>query len=228
MLLNTKALKRLINGRKNGVSSGGAGDSFILDSGSPILGGADNFDYSFTNRKLVFSIVVIALSIIIQEAAFNDLRVFANKPNIILASLVLISMSVEPAFAMFLGLFSGLAVDIAFGRYLGFYGLIYMYFCVVTAAVMRPRFKGRPIVYLSTAPLFFFVYTLVAGFGARFMSLYASKATVLYEDFGGHLLMRILPSSLYTYLVFIFLLLPVTLMLNKLGRFKRKGIGFKS
>ncbi|MBQ7445500.1 MAG: hypothetical protein IJS71_06160 [Clostridia bacterium] len=227
MFLNTKAIKRFFRRGRPGPFTHGAKDSFILHTGNAILGGAEQFDYATTRGKIVFSVFAAALAIFVQEAFFNDLRIFGTKPNILLALLVLISMSSDGTFSMFLGLFSGLAVDISLGRYIGFYGLIYMYFCIITAAVVRPAFKGKMVFYISSGPVFITLYTLVEGFGARFLSLYASRAPVLYEDFFGHLLYRTLPSSLYTYVVYLALLVPVTYALGKLGRGRRKAIDFR-
>ncbi len=228
MILNTKAIKRFFKRGKSDVSSRRTKDSFVLDTGNVFIVGADRFDTTLTRSRILFSIFVAAFSILIQESVFNDLRIFGIKPNILLAALVLISMSSDPTFALFLGLFSGLAVDISFGRYIGFYALIYMYFCVITAAAVRPAFKGKMVFYVSTGPVFIFVYTLICGFGSRFLSLYASKAPVLYSDFSGHLLRRILPESLYTYIVFLVLLVPVTLTFIKLGHGGKKGIDFRN
>lgn len=226
MFLNTKAIKRFFRKGKSGESASGARESFRLYTRSVFLGGEGDFDAALTGRKLAFSIFAAVISVILQEAIFNDLRVFGAKPNILLAVIVLISMSSEPTFAMFLGLFSGLAVDVSFGRYLGFYALVYMYVCFLTALAVRPAFKGKIVFYVSSGPVFIFAYTFVLGFLARFLSLYASRAPLLYEDFAGHLLRKILPSSLYTYLFFLVLAVPVTLALKKLGRDRRKGIDF--
>ena len=228
MTIGDRSSGRLTGKGKRGFSASGVKKNFILDTGNLFRGAAGDFDSSYSNGKLVFSIIVAALSILLQEALFNDLRIFGVKPNILMASVVLISMSSEPLFAPFLGLFSGLAVDVSFGRYIGFYGLIYMYFCAAASAATRPRFKGRLLYYVSVSPLLLFIFTLVSGFGARFLSLYASRAPALYEDFAGHLLSRILPSTLYTYMIFLLLLLPVTLALRRLGREKKKVIDFRN
>lgn len=228
MFLNTKAIKRLFRKGKTGDTVHGARDSFVLYTGNVFLGSEGDFDSTLTRRKTVFSILAATLAIILQESLFNDLRIFGCKPNVLLAALVLISMSSDPTFALFLGLFSGLAVDVSFGRYLGYYALIYMYFCFITAAAVRPPFKGKMVFYISTGPVFIALYTLIYGFGARFLSLYASRAPSLYEDFFGHLLKRVVPESIYTYLIFLVLLVPVTLALKKLGRDKRKNINFKN
>ncbi len=226
MFLNTKAIKRFFKKGKNGMSASAAKGSFRLYTRSVFLGGEGDFDSSFTQRKLVFSAILAFTALILQESIFNDLRIMGTKPNLVLAVIVLISMSSEPRFAMFLGLFSGLASDVAFGRYLGFYALIHMYICFLTALAVRPFLKGRIVFYMVSGPVFIFTYTLGLGFCARFLALYASRAPVLYEDFAGHILKKVIPSALYTYFFFLVLAVPVTLALRKLGRDKRKGIDF--
>lgn len=226
MSLNEKAARRFSKKGKTGLT-GSAGKSFVLHTGNAFSGGDSDFDYTQTGRKTFLSALIAIAAIVVQEGIFNDLRVFGAKPKILLAVLVLISMSSDMTFSLFLGFFSGLAVDVTFGRYLGFYALTLMYFCFITSVLVRPLFKGKYLFYITAGPYFIFSYTLISGFLARFLALYASRSPSLYGDFAGHLVKRIIPESVYTYIVFAVLVFPVTLALKKTGRDRRKKIDFK-
>ena len=223
MFLNTKAIKRLFRRRLSGTGGDKTKDSYRLETGNVFISGEENFDTQITSGRIVFAALTVIAAVLFQEAVFNDLRVFGVKPNLVLAVLLLAAMCSETDFGLVLGVVAGFSIDIVFGRYLGFYGLMYMLTCFFTAFVVRPRMKGKVLNYLAVAPVLIFIFQSALSFGARFLSLYASKAPALYENTGRHVLLRIVPSTVYTYLIFALIAVPFTVAWRKLGRRRRGG-----
>ncbi|MBP5765744.1 MAG: rod shape-determining protein MreD [Clostridia bacterium] len=223
MFLNTKAIKRLFRRRLAGTGGDKTRDSYRLETGNVFMSGEENFDTQITSGRIVFAALAVFAAIVLQEAVFNDLRMFGVKPNLVLAVLLLASMCSETDFGLVLGVVSGFSIDIVYGRYLGFYGLMYMLTCFFTAFIVRPRMKGKVLNYLAVAPFLIFIFQSALSFGARFLALYASRAPQIYQNAGRHVLVRIVPSTVYTYLIFALLAVPFTVAWRKLGRRRRGG-----
>ena len=78
-------------------------------------------------KHIIFYILSAVFLALVQEAFFNDLRIFGAKPNLTLALLCVTAVRMDYAEAMVYGLSTGLFVDIVYGRYIGLYGLLYLY-----------------------------------------------------------------------------------------------------
>ena len=78
-------------------------------------------------KHIIFYILSAVFLALVQEAFFNDLRIFGAKPNLTLSLLCVAAVRMDYAEAMVYGLSTGLFVDIVYGRYIGLYGLLYLY-----------------------------------------------------------------------------------------------------
>jgi rod shape-determining protein MreD len=118
---------------------------------------------------------------------------------------------------MFAGLFAGLYVDIMYGRYLGVYSLLFMLFAAFVSVISFEQVKLKTIWSLSIAIPSFLIYTMVESFTAKLIALARTGGTVLYENYGVHMLKRILPVTLYDVIIFFILFVPIRLIWDKLG-----------
>lgn len=183
----------------------------------------DYFDTSLSKKRMIISIVVMMLMIFVQEAVFNNLRIFGVKPFFPVVLLYIFAFVSEFRPAMYFGAGTGLYIDIVYGRFLGFYGIILMYAAVVAALIsMIPGFKsdnhkGKIGFMALFAPIYFFAYSVVESFFARFMLMYSNSTTILYVDYPEHMFSRILPASGYNFLVFIVIVWPVVALWRRIG-----------
>ena len=75
-------------------------------------------------KNIIFYILSTILLALLQEAFFNDLRLFGVKPNLTLIFLCITAVRMNYLEAVIYGVSTGLFVDIVYGRYIGLYGLL--------------------------------------------------------------------------------------------------------
>ena len=73
-----------------------------------------------SRKHIIFYILSAVFLALVQEAFFNDLRIFGVKPNLTLALLCVVAVRMNFTEAMIYGLSTGLFVDIVYGRFMGF------------------------------------------------------------------------------------------------------------
>lgn len=176
------------------------------------------FDTNFGKARIFAAIISLLLAIFIQEGFLNGLRLVSVKPNLFLVVLLCFSVSMDAKSAMILGAASGFFMDITYGRFLGFYAILYMYLAVIASAIVGRKIKGRPFYFFIFSPIAFFVFGVFQSVLSRLLIMYNSKSIVFFENFGQHILRRILPLSLYNGLLFIILIWPFTFLWIRLGR----------
>lgn len=119
--------------------------------------------------------------------------------------------------AMVLGVSAGLFFDILYGRYLGLYALLYMFFAVLASIAGPEQFREKKWWPCAVLPPLLFFYCIVESFAVRMLVLYAVKEGSLYAyGFGAHMVSRILPQTLYHIIVLAVLFVPVLWILKKL------------
>ena len=215
-IINGGAIKRMLWKRKRNISASYMSANYYIH-GDSLSETREEFDTEISGGRIAVGILLILLTFPVQEAFFNDLRLFGVKPNLSLVILFILSALSKPRFAMFYGLGLGLYTDIIYGKYLGFYALLFMYMGAVTAFLIRPKLKGRISVVMGAAPIAFFVYALTESFFARLLMIYSAESSVLYVDYWQHMTVRILPAVLYNVIVLFVTVWPVTALWAKLG-----------
>lgn len=170
------------------------------------------------NRKhIVFYIVTALLLAFLQEAFFNDLRIFDVKPNLTLVFLCICATRMDYMEAIIYGAATGVFVDIVYGRYIGIYGLLYLYFALLIVFITKQTNYSEKIWWpIAVAPLPIIVYGMLESFIIRLLSLYAGEAQVLYRyGYGTHFVQRIFPVAFYNILCIAILCVPVIKFLRK-------------
>ncbi len=167
--------------------------------------------------RILFVCISVLLLLAIQEAVFNDLRIFKAKPNLVLVFVYIISVVLKARPALFFGLFTGLYIDIMYGRYLGLFALQFMLFATLIAAVSPEFIKRSSVWSMSVAFPAFFIYSVSEGFANRLLTISKTGGTALYDNFGAHILYRILPVTIYDTLMFFILYIPVRYIWGRMG-----------
>lgn len=186
----------------------------------------DVFDTYLNKKRLIFSIIIMILLIFVQEAFFNNLRIFGVKPFFPVVLLYIFSFVSEFRPAMIFGVGTGLYIDIIYGRFMGFYGINLMYTAVFASLLSlipskkSENHKGKMIFMTVLAPVFFTLTTVIESFLARFMLMYSNSTDTLYIDYTTHFLHRILPVAGYNFLIFLVLVWPLVTLWKKAGKKK--------
>ena len=165
--------------------------------------------------KIALTALAIVLLGIIQAAFFPYLRFMGCMPDLIMCFCAVLALSLRPEKAMALGLCAGLYVDIMYGRYIGLYGLLFMYVCVGSALLMTTPAGEKKWFGFTVLPPMMLLYGIAESFSVRFVALCVSRGGKLYEyGYKAHFLARILPETVYNIaisLVFYLILLAVLL-----------------
>lgn len=165
---------------------------------------------------LYYCISVLVLAVL-QALLPQSVRMLGAMPQLLPVFVLLIASRMEKEEAMVFGVSAGFFFDVVYGRYLGFYGLLYMLFAVGASvsgpSILREK-KWWPCVVL---PPLLFLYCIVESFFIRVLTLYATKTGALYNyGYGTHMVTRILPQTLYHLVVLAFMMVPVLWILKKL------------
>jgi len=170
------------------------------------------------NRKhIIFYILSAVILALIQEAFFNDLRIFGVKPNLTLALLCVAAVRMNFTEAMLYGLSTGLFVDIVYGRYIGLYGLLYMYLAIALSFLTAELNYGEKLWWpIAAVPLPILVYGIAESFIIRLLAVYTGEAQHIYEGgFWTHFGTRILPVAFYNCICIAALMVPVLKFLDR-------------
>lgn len=217
MFFNFRSLKNIISRKTPQRIGDSSADRFDIGERISLLQSSEPVDTSLTFKRVLLTVLSLIFVLLLQEAVFNDLRVFSVKPDLVLAFLTVYASLSGNVYSLFTGLFAGLTVDIAFGRYMGFYALFYMLFCTLVSAVASLDLRGKFLYHFLSGPGFIMIFNMAFSLGARFMTVYATGRGVLYENYGRHFLCRILPASIYTSIIYVIVFLPVVLLWKKAG-----------
>ena len=167
-------------------------------------------------KNIIFYILSTILLALLQEAFFNDLRLFGVKPNLTLIFLCITAVRMNYLEAVIYGVSTGLFVDIVYGRYIGLYGLLYMYIALTIAFVTQQVNYSEKLWWpIAVAPLPLLLYGMIESFIIRLMAVYAGEAQVLFANgFGLHIIERLLPVAFYNCLCIAALCVPTVKFLD--------------
>lgn len=175
-------------------------------------------------KQIIFYIISAILLALIQEAFFNDLRIFGAKPNLTLILLCTAAVRMSITEAIIYGLSTGLFVDIVYGRYIGLYGFLYMYMAVIIVVITAGFNYSEKLWWpIAAAPLPIFVYGIAESLIIRLLAVYAGGAQQLYAGgFSLHFTTRILPTVFYNIICLAVLAAPVLRFLRRkpVGRYE--------
>ena len=154
-----------------------------------------------------FSVILLML---LQAAFFSDgkFQLFGQGSSLVLVFVYLVSIKCSFKGALMLGLFSGLALDIFYGRSIGFYGLLFLYIALLVRYCGQKFLTTGLRTVLFAVPVFF-VYRVTESFLARLLSLAVGGGSVLYTNYLRHLTVDILPCILYNEVVLLIMIAPV-------------------
>ncbi|MBE7064679.1 MAG: hypothetical protein E7384_02550 [Ruminococcaceae bacterium] len=215
--------KKIFSGSFMGEEKNIKSDTIIVQD-RLIVPDTEGFDTYPSKKRIIFSTIIMILALFLQEAFFNDLRIFGVKPFFPIVLIYIFAFVSELRTAMIFGACMGLYIDIVYGRFLGFYGLILLYSAVLASLIsMIPsketeNRKGKIGFMVVCAPAYFLSYTVAESFFARLMLMYSNSTSSFYIDYPAHFIRRILPVGAYDFLIFAVLVWPLVFLWKKAGK----------
>ena len=169
-----------------------------------------------SRKHIIFYILSAVILALVQEAFFNDLRIFGVKPNLPLAFLCVAAVHMNLTEAIVFGVSTGLFVDIVYGRYIGLYGILFMYIAIAIASATAEFSYGEKLWWpVVVSPLPLLLYGIFESFFVRLLAVYTGEAQQIYMGgFWHHFAVRILPVTFYNCICIAVLMAPVMKFLN--------------
>ena len=166
-------------------------------------------------KHIIYFILSVIILGVIQAAFFGNLRIFGAQPSLILCFIIIISLRAEPMEALIFGAGAGLYYDIVYGRYIGLFGLLYMYIAILAAVLFKESLREAKWWPLAVIPPLVMLEGLSESVIIRLITVYSTRAGRLYENgFMMHFTGRILPVFAYNLLAVCVLWFPVQFILK--------------
>lgn len=159
---------------------------------------------------VLYCIFSVLLLLFIQNGFFG-----AN-PDLVLIFVFLAGVRCRPRRAMLLGLFSGLAVDILYGRYIGIYGILFMIIAFAACQLSENVLNTKLRIIGAGAP-FFLGFGIIESFIIRLLSVTLGGGTVLYTNYWAHFAGNILPGVILNMVALIAMIFPTYILWRRLS-----------
>ncbi len=96
--------------------------------------------------KNLLRFIGIYVAFLLQSLLFQEIRIFSCSPDIMLALLVIFSVSLDIIPAAFLGAFAGLLMDVMYERVFGINLLIYMFLALFVSLATDRKNENSPLI----------------------------------------------------------------------------------
>lgn len=159
--------------------------------------------------QILFCIITGFVLVFIQNALF-----LSGGPNLILVFTLLIATKGRPNLAIAFAAVSGFSIDLVFGRYLGFYGLLFTVVALGTS-LLKDKLETKPAVIAYAVPVLL-VFNLLESFLTRLLAVLFGGSSVLYTSFGANFIRVILPGFAFDVIALLIMIFPVYIMWRRL------------
>lgn len=160
--------------------------------------------------QIIYCIFSVLLLLFLQHGFFSmgSFQINGQSPNLVLVFIYLVSVKCKPRRAVLLGLLSGLALDIFYGRYVGLYAILLMYTALAAALLSDKLLNSKWRIVAAGIPLFL-LFRVTESFAGRLLSLALGGGTCLYTDYIRHFTGAVLPCVLFNELCLAAMIFPV-------------------
>ena len=137
-------------------------------------------------QKLVFYTFFIIIFLLLQTTLLGYARVYDVAPNLLVVLVIVAAFMRGSVEGAAVGLFAGFAMDMMFGRTLGFYALLGIYLGVAAGSVNKRLFRENLLVVLFFTFIYsvayeYAVYVLSTVMSGNLKLLYPMAAVILPE-----------------------------------------------
>jgi rod shape-determining protein MreD len=147
--------------------------------------------------KILFYTICILFFLVLQSTLLQYIRIYNVIPNLLVVFIILVALIRGNVEGGAVGFFAGLALDMMFGKLLGFYALLGMYLGVAVGSVNRRLYRENLLVVV----FFTFVASVLYETAVYFLNTFMSGDISLVFPMTG----IILPEALYNSVAAVFL-----------------------
>ena len=166
-------------------------------------------------RRKITVFLIIVVCFLLQTTLFQTLSFASIAPNVLIVVVSSFGFMRGRKEGMWIGLFSGLLVDVFFGSVIGFYALIYMYIGYINGffrKIFFPEDIKLPLILISASDL---GYNLLVYF---FLFFLRGKF-----QFGYYILHIMIPELVYTIVITIALYFVILKINQKLEAIEKRS-----
>ncbi|MBU5472738.1 rod shape-determining protein MreD [Roseburia sp. MSJ-14] len=166
-------------------------------------------------RRKITVFLIIVVCFLLQTTLFQTLAFASIAPNLLIVVVSSFGFMRGRKEGMWIGLFSGLLVDVFFGSVIGFYALIYMYIGYINGffrKIFFPEDIKLPLILISASDL---GYNLLVYF---FLFFLRGKF-----QFGYYILHIMIPELVYTIVITIALYFVILKINQKLETIEKRS-----
>ena len=166
-------------------------------------------------RRKITVFLIIVVCFLLQTTLFQTLAFASIAPNLLIVVVSSFGFMRGRKEGMWIGLFSGLLVDVFFGSVIGFYALIYMYIGYINGffrKIFFPEDIKLPLILISASDL---GYNLLVYF---FLFFLRGKF-----QFGYYILHIMIPELVYTIVITIVLYFVILKINQKLEAIEKRS-----
>lgn len=168
-----------------------------------------------TRTKALIYAVCIFVLILLQSTVLDYAEILNVKPNLLMIFIVCVALLRGNTEGSMVGLFTGLAHDMLFGRVIGFYALLGMFLGLIIGSLNRKLYKDNILVVTFFTLVSSLVYDGLVYFFNMFGSILDGSADILFAVRN-----VVLPAAVYNSVVSI-VIYALTAKLDK--RFEELG-----
>ena len=135
-------------------------------------------------RRKIVLFIIITICFVLQTTLFKAFAIASISPNLLIIAVSSFGFMRGKKEGLWIGLFSGLLIDIFCGNYLGVYALIYMYIGYINGFFQKrfyPDDIKLPMLLIGGSDLIYnlFVYFIMFLLRGRFRFLYYLKSIII-------------------------------------------------
>ena len=158
----------------------------------------------------IYCIVSVFLLMFIQNGFFG-----AN-PDLVLIFVYLAAIKCRPRRAILTGLLSGLALDVFFGKYIGLYGILFMYVAFFANRLSENVLNTKLRIIVGGIPVFT-AFGILESFLIRLLTVIFGGGTVLYTSYVTHFGSSILPGIFINMIALCAMIYPTYILWRRLS-----------
>ncbi len=147
-------------------------------------------------KIFVYGIILIVL-LLLQSTLLGYVRIYNIKPNLLLIFVVSVALLRGNVEGAAVGFFAGLFLDMAFGKFLGFYTLLGLYLGIAVGSVNKRLYRENYLVII----FFTFISTTLYEAAVYVLNTFMTGKIELLTP----LTVKILPEAIYNSVVSIFI-----------------------
>ena len=134
--------------------------------------------------KYLWKVIGIYIAFLAQSLIFENINIFSVSPDLLLAAIIICSVSLEFIPASIVGAFAGVLMDVMYGNTFGLTTLVYMYLALIVSIAVDKKNDNSPLImswicFISIAVMEIALAILKAMLGSSLSIAYLASSVLV-------------------------------------------------